>query len=443
MPEKSGFFDSTADDIRSYPARDFAEYFSRFVTNGVFNGGNNLEVIASGNDANVQLKAGYAWINGYVYSVYDNPITLAIEPASTMDRIDRVILRLDTSVPIRAIRAIVLQGAPNTTPTPPSLVRSGNIYDLSLAQIRVKANSTIIEQSNITDERLNEVVCGLVNSLIRVDTATFQRQWDEFIQSIQNTGFATTQYVDNKANVAETNAKNYANTGFIKKAIELPAGTDINNLTEGEYYCPANATVATFLNAPDNQACYIKVGKHAGVNQMWYVFSPLDNRVFMRNYYPQTGWGPWLRILNQNDYDALFQSVANGKQAIATAISDKGVAASGSDEFAVLANKISQINTGKRFVTGQFVINENGVGSVNNLAFRPRNIIFSNITQTASNRYAGAYSADAPADTGPLSQVFGIANGHNSPNAFTITSNGFSVSTSITVSRVYNFIAFE
>lgn len=101
---------------------------------------------------------------------------LGIEPASTMDRIDRVVLRLDTSIPIRAIRAIILQGAPNTNPTAPSLVRSGNIYDISLAQIRIKANSTIVEQSNITDERLDQNVCGLVNSLIRVDTATFQRQ---------------------------------------------------------------------------------------------------------------------------------------------------------------------------------------------------------------------------------------------------------------------------
>lgn len=60
MPEKSGFFDSTADDIRAYPARDFAEYFARLFTNGVFNGGTNLEVTAAGNDANIRLNVGYA-----------------------------------------------------------------------------------------------------------------------------------------------------------------------------------------------------------------------------------------------------------------------------------------------------------------------------------------------------------------------------------------------
>lgn len=343
MPEKSGFFDSTADDIRSYPARDFAEYFSRFVTNGVFNGGNNLEVIASGNDANVQLKAGYAWINGYVYSVYDNPITLAIEPASTMDRIDRVVLRLDTSVPIRAIRAIVLQGTPNTTPTPPALVRSGNIYDLSLAQIRVKANSTIIEQSNITDERLNEAVCGLVNSLIRVDTTTFQRQWDEFIQSIQNNGFATTQYVDSKANAAETNAKSYVDgkpwqrvkvTDDAGWAINIGA-QDLNTPLKTGWYMGSG-----MANAPGPGWFHVEIIRH---NELWEV----------QNAYSFEGGGSFQQRKKQNGIwtawsQDLFQSVANGKQVIASAISDKGVAASGSDEFAVLANKIRELSSYRR-----------------------------------------------------------------------------------------------
>lgn len=214
VPEKSGFFDSTADDIRAYPARDFAEYFARILTNGVINGGANLEVTAAGNDANVRLNVGYAWINGYVYSVYDSQIMLSIEPATTMDRIDRVVLRLDTSIPIRAIRAIILQGAPSTSPTPPSLIRSGNIYDISLAQIRVKANSTIVEQSNITDERLDQNVCGLVNSLIRVDTATFQRQFDDFMNALKNQGYATNAYVNERFDSIAQNYTRY--TGFAK-----------------------------------------------------------------------------------------------------------------------------------------------------------------------------------------------------------------------------------
>lgn len=43
----------------------------------------------------------------------------------------------------------------------------------------------------------------------------------------------------------------------------------------------------------------------------------------------------------------LFQSVSNGKNLVAAAITDKGVAATGGDTFPILANKIRQIETDK------------------------------------------------------------------------------------------------
>lgn len=227
MPQKSGFFDTTVDDPREYPAREFAEYFARFVGNGVFGGGEKLKVTATGADANVSINLGYGWINGYMYSVYDAPLVLPIQPATTQDRIDRIVLRLDVSTPVRSIQALVMQGNPAGTPQPPSIVRSGDIFDLSLAQVLVKANTTTIQPHQITDERLNSQVCGIVTALItqadttsifnefqswlRTKTAEYQKQWDDFIKDIQDEGFATTQYVDQtaqaKANQAETNAK--------------------------------------------------------------------------------------------------------------------------------------------------------------------------------------------------------------------------------------------
>ena len=47
----------------------------------------------------------------------------------------------------------------------------------------------------------------------------------------------------------------------------------------------------------------------------------------------------------QNQVNSLNSSVSNGKNQVANAITGKGVAASGSDSFATLANKINQINT--------------------------------------------------------------------------------------------------
>ena len=47
----------------------------------------------------------------------------------------------------------------------------------------------------------------------------------------------------------------------------------------------------------------------------------------------------------QNQVNSLNQSVSNGKNQVANAITGKGVAASGSDSFATLASKISQIKS--------------------------------------------------------------------------------------------------
>lgn len=66
----------------------------------------------------------------------------------------------------------------------------------------------------------------------------------------------------------------------------------------------------------------------------------------------------------------LFTSVSDGKTVVAAAITDKGISASGSDTFSQLAGKIGQINTGKKWASG------NGTGiattfTVTGLDFTP------------------------------------------------------------------------
>lgn len=51
----------------------------------------------------------------------------------------------------------------------------------------------------------------------------------------------------------------------------------------------------------------------------------------------------------------VFQNASNGKSAIATAITGKGVEASENDNFITLANKIGQISAGAKVETGTFV----------------------------------------------------------------------------------------
>ncbi|PAD73709.1 hypothetical protein CHH67_19690 [Paenibacillus campinasensis] len=147
-----------------------------------------------------------------------------------------------------------------------------------------------------------------------------------------------------KANAAEANAKNYVNLNAVRVMGGLAIGSDLNNVVTSGFYQLLAAS--NYTNVPSNMDWSILEVAVSGsyvIQTLTSVTSQL--RMFRTRTEFSNGWSTWRKILQQSDYDALFQSVANGKQAIATAISGKGVAASGSDEFAVLANKISQIKT--------------------------------------------------------------------------------------------------
>jgi hypothetical protein len=84
----------------------------------------------------------------------------------------------------------------------------------------------------------------------------------------------------------------------------------------------------------------------------------------------------------------LKSSVSNGKNSIASAITGKGVAASGSDDFTTLANKISQIAPAKRYASGTISLGGVGVTRIRGLAFQP-----SKVTISLSPTNSGAYVA--------------------------------------------------
>lgn len=161
--EKSYFFDSTLEDQRIYQAADFAKFHSQIIGNGVSNTSDlpDLEVTAKTNMA-VSLGAGYMFANGYMY---ENSTTkeLVHEIAdSTNDRIDRIVICFDNTPAERRIYSYIKKGVAAVNPTAPELQRDNYIYELSVAQIRIIAGKSYIEQSQIKDERPNDNVCGYI-----------------------------------------------------------------------------------------------------------------------------------------------------------------------------------------------------------------------------------------------------------------------------------------
>lgn len=191
MAEQSYFFDAVLVDgvyDRAYSAKDLAKYMADVLGNGVlFNTSSALQVFAS-SGMRVQLSMGTAFIKGQRYH-NDNTLNLTIPTASgSLDRIDRIVIRLD--YPNRKISAIVLSGTPSSNPQAPSLVRTEDVYDICVAEIRVSRGATSITQAQISDTRLQSSLCGVVTGVIeQIDATTL------YVQLAQqfNAWFATIQ----------------------------------------------------------------------------------------------------------------------------------------------------------------------------------------------------------------------------------------------------------
>ena len=182
--EKSSFFNSVSHD-RTYRAEDWAEYFASFIGNGVFPvPSTGLQVVVD-NGMNLLLKAGKAWINGYFYN-NTSDLTITIGTADgQLNRIDRIVVRWDLTN--RIISAEVKSSAYSASPTAPALQRDADIYELALADVFVGAGVTTITQSNITDQRLNTSLCGVVAAVVdQIDTEAFNAQLQAWFAEYQS-----------------------------------------------------------------------------------------------------------------------------------------------------------------------------------------------------------------------------------------------------------------
>lgn len=194
MSENSGFFNAQLVDgepDRAYEASHFAAYYATLIDNGVFaNPATNLQVVAGANALEVIVKAGKAFIQGYWYTNTEN-LSLSFSPNSGTGQVrwDEVILELNLST--RQIAAKVVTGTLSGTRPTPTVIRSGNVYQLCLAQLKIPpTGSPKLSNSYIYDIRSNSTYCGWVKGLIdQIDTTDLFNQYDasftEFMDDVE------------------------------------------------------------------------------------------------------------------------------------------------------------------------------------------------------------------------------------------------------------------
>ena len=171
-----GFFNSLNGD-RTYNADQISSMFEGLISDGVFNNvGSALEVKA-GNGLSVTVGTGRAWLEDR-WVRNDAIVGVQLSAASvTLSRYTAIVLR--KNITDRTVSLETIDGEAAETPVKPSIVREGDIYDICLAYVLVAPNATSISQSDITDTRADNTVCGWVTGIIeQVDTSTLFAQWE-------------------------------------------------------------------------------------------------------------------------------------------------------------------------------------------------------------------------------------------------------------------------
>lgn len=145
----------------TYDATDAETYLST-RTSGVFDSDESFPLSVVGGRS-VSIGKGQAWIKNEEFSgksVCNNAaVMLTFDLADgSLNRYDRVVLRF-SKVNSRSELAIV-KGQNASTPTPPTITRTAEVFELGLYLIYFPAGSTTISLSDVTDTRSDPTVCG-------------------------------------------------------------------------------------------------------------------------------------------------------------------------------------------------------------------------------------------------------------------------------------------
>lgn len=221
-------------------------------TSGVFAANNNAAVTAVQGSMAVTVSDGNGWItdsggNGIVWwndteKTSGAKLQLTIDAADgTLNRVDRVIVEWKTTNYVDYPEIKILKGTAASTAAAPTLTNNSTLRQISLAKVSIAAGTTALTPAMITDERLDETVCGIVTEQVGIDTTTMQEQFEAVLTETQEQCEAvldaiSDELADLEAGTAvELKKLQFTNTAVAKTAF-------VANTTYADY--PYRAAVA-------------------------------------------------------------------------------------------------------------------------------------------------------------------------------------------------------
>ena len=174
-----GFYNALNHD-RLYDAIQMSSIFDGIIRDGIFSTiGDTMIVTAPEDGMYVNVGSGRAWFN-HTWTLNDAVYPIEAEQAEVvLDRIDAVILEVNSSTEVRANSIKFLKGTPSTNPVKPTLTHNAEVNQYALAYVRIKAGQTKILQSDIENAVGTDETPFITGVLQQVSIETLLKQWEK------------------------------------------------------------------------------------------------------------------------------------------------------------------------------------------------------------------------------------------------------------------------
>ena len=183
-----GFYDSLNGD-RKYNAYQMSSLFDGLISDGVYAGIGTGFAVTVTSGMNIAVDSGRAWFD-HTWTYNGSKYTMTLEAADALrDRIDAVVLEINSSTAARANTLAIVKGTAATNPVRPTLSKNGTKKQYALAYIRVKAGATSLSQADITyvvGTGETPYVTGVLQSVgIDAQVAQWNAEFNEWFENLK------------------------------------------------------------------------------------------------------------------------------------------------------------------------------------------------------------------------------------------------------------------
>lgn len=246
-------------EIKSFPNNQDAYIGAEWVmkwlhgrTSGVFGADNNLAVSAVADSMSVQVSDGIGWMansnaDGVVFwndneESNGSKLTLTHDSADgVLDRIDRIVVTWETTNYVALPTISILKGATSSNPVPPTLTNNNVQRQISLAKVYIPAGTVSLSASMVTDERLDQSVCGIVTETVKIDTSTIYDRVNKALKDVDDQSKAVLDAIQKElADLEAGTAVEMKKLQFSN--VTVPKGAFVSNTTYQDF--PYRASIA-------------------------------------------------------------------------------------------------------------------------------------------------------------------------------------------------------